>query len=360
MNKMTYFNRWVLVILFPFQILCTRDNSSDASSFTKGCFGIAAGAALIGAAALAVDYFFRPTDQQQYDKAVDLYNQLRSKRSVFLSTFIGSFNIEGLSFYEKQRIINAYNEDFLNQIAWELWTNKEQVSLFPETISQEAASLEGYVKDLTKRVTALRTKRDISSFEVDLAYKIEAFLRTISYSSELLVLLADYCKKHAVYFQISELGWSLYDQYEPELIIIEQYRYDMYQLMTALHEIITSKKNADWFATSYRYPYITYVDSLSANLLRLEIMRNKVLSVYPTRVEWLNTVVIPPLRWLRAALDPYYQSDLLYRRRAQLDEEIQTLRCKKAVDEVLCLERQRSELEYDYCNAINSLVIHIH
>lgn len=359
MNTAMRLNNLFLIILCTVYFLDCSVVKAHDSGFAKGCFGVAAGAALLGAATLVANYFTAPSDQEQLDTTVHQYNVLRAKYAWALDCFIDSFGIHHLSFYEKQRVLETCNEDFLNHLAWAVWVNSKSVKFLPDAISKEASSFDTCLRDLTSRLTLLKAKQYPSYTEVALIDKISNFLSTVSYSAELFVLFADYCKKYSSYFGLSDIGWDLYNQYEGELAIIDRYRHDMYQLMACLNDIIVNKNN-DCFAPDCRYPYIRYVEELDSRLVKLETVRNKCVLLYPLRIAWIDSVLIPQLRWIRVTLDPYYQSELLYRRRVQLDEEMITLRNKQALNDIAQLELARAQLDLEYGNVMRKLVIQIH
>lgn len=360
MNTAIRLNNVFLIILCIVYFSDCRAVKDHNSAFVKGCFGVAAGAALLGAAALVSNYFTHPTDQEQLDSTVNQYNVLRAKYAWALDCFVDSFGIHHLSFYEKQRILETCNEDFLNHVAWTVWSNSKSVIFLPDTISQEAFSFDTCLRDLTSRLTVLKAKQYPSYTEVALIDKISNFLGTVSYSAELFILFADYCKRYSSYFGLSDTSWDLYNQYEGELAIIDRYRHDMYQLMACLNDIIVNKNNAHCYGSDCRYPYIKYVESLDSGLIKLETVRNKCALLYPLRIAWIDSVLTPQLRWIRVTLDPYYQSELLYRRRVQLDEEIVTLRNKQALNDIAQLELSRAQLDLEYGNVMRKLVIQIH
>ncbi len=360
MNTVIRLNNVFLIILCAFYSLDCHATKTNNSGFAKGCFGVAAGAALLGAAALVANYFTHPTDQEQFDSAVCQYNTLRGKYAWALDRFVDSFCIHNLSYYEKQRILETCNEDFLNHVAWTVWLNSHSVVSLPETLFQEASLFDTCLRDLTNRLNILKARQHPSYNEVALIHEISNFLGSVSYSAELFVLFADYCKKYSSYFALSDFSWHVYNQYESELAIIDKYRYDMCQLMASLNDIIVNKNNDHCCGSDCRYPYIRYVESLDSRLLKLEAMRNKSAFLYPLRVSWIDTVIIQQLKWLRVTLDPYYQSELLYQRRLQLDEEIIALRNKQAMHDIARLELSRQALDYEYGNAIGKLVIQIH
>lgn len=312
-----------IVLLLPFDIFSRQYD--DSNSFAKGCFGVAAGAALIGAVACVANYFFRPSDQQQFDAAVLFYNNLCDSRGPLIDSFRNYFGIQ-TPFYiaDEERVLRVPDEYFLNEMGWKLWTSRKPFVEFMRTIRYELKQLQDYHNDLTSRLNTLRNARPL---QIDLITNIEKFLHDIQYNLRLLELFVTYCDKYTSYFQLSECGWRIFYKYEEELRLIDAYRYDMPTLIRCLHDIVI-RESRQGFPIDEEYPYIAYFDHLVPDIIALTTVKNNNLYLYPDRIHWVSGV-LANLEWLRGALDPYYQYELIYRQQKELQKRIQQLEMQR-------------------------------
>ena len=312
----------------------TTSRAYDSTWSNVGKSIAAAGAAAllgIGGIVAFTSWAFCESDVQLLERANSEYNHSYAKYHDMVYWFEQTYHLHHITASERARVMHDLSESVLYEIGTKIWYLNEKEHTYRSRLRSSIDQLVSCRKKLCKRIYKLESNYDMnarsssrssrlrrsshSSFSSSLLEQMRSIVRMIESFLPHLRLFSDYLEHHRSYFALYEADGTVRNGYQTELNIIDQYRYDSYQLALELKRCVMSKQYG-------AYPYIKYVYDIERNIRNVKSCMRRLAYNYSERLDWARQLV-DSLAYVKGVIasDPLYAQELRDQERERLERE---------------------------------------
>ena len=289
----------------------------------------AAAAALVGIAGTAafVDWCFSETDDQ-------LIGRVSSECQIIVSQYKQSMDYflqqAGVGLYSPHRPIQYIPETVLFEFATFVWNSGSSQSAYRSELFSAKYKLQGYVKDLSKRIYSYQGK--YTSYEEQ---KKLSIMRNLLQSVEQLLvditLFADCLECHNSYFTLYDCVGKTRNRYAAQIAILESGRYSIHA------EIKQSILSYD----SSQYAFRNFVKGIESDISNLDFSLRNLAYNYEAGQRYAHQFLHQLITIKNIVVtDSRYQEELYQWEQARLEQ--QRIRI---LEEQARMERDRIRIE---------------
>lgn len=302
----------------------TTSRAYDSTWSNVGKSIAAAGATLLGIGGIVTlaSWAFCESDVQLLERANSEYSHAYAKYHDMVYWFEQTYHLHHITASERVRVMHDLSESVLYEIGTKIWYLNEKEHTYRSRLRSSIDQLVSCRKKLCKQIYKLESNYDMnvrrsshSSCSSSLLEQMRSIVRAIESFLPHLRLFSDYLEHHRSYFALYEADGIVRNDYQTELNIIDQYRYDSYRLALELKRCVMSKQYG-------AYPYIKYVYDIERNIRNVKSCMRRLAYNYPERLDWARQLV-DSLAYVKGiiASDPLYAQELRDQERERLERE---------------------------------------